>query len=418
MLRDVGGASETSPDVNGGPLQARLAKVHVRGYRSVGNVAFSPGPICALVGEARAGKSNILAAIRVLLDPQAPPLRPDDATAGGTGRIRIDGELSDERRVSIAAEPPRAASAVRTGAPPVLYLPASLRGGPVLAPSKVRRTAVQPLADLMRDLMDEPMAAASTTGAAHSFVGRLERWCVRGFSGFVLLIEEPELYLRPQSQRYLYRLFQMFVRNGNQIIYSTHAPAFLNVARLEELTFVERHPRRGTRVHQPDPVPPAAAFRALSEFDAERSELFLARAAVLLEGKTEKLALPFMFRALGYDVDREGITLVECGGKPNMPLFIRICKAADVPFVVVHDRDAPSREREPHETRVLNDLIAAEAGPDRTIVLEPEFEPVAGLRARGHKPEHAWRRFASLSREAVPEPLVRAIEIAVRLTGE
>jgi predicted ATP-dependent endonuclease of OLD family len=48
---------------------------------------------------------------------------------------------------------------------------------------------------------------------------------------------------------------------------------------------------------------------------------------VLVEGLTEKLVLPFVFSALGYDVDREAISIVECGGKPNIPLFARICRA-------------------------------------------------------------------------------------------
>jgi predicted ATP-dependent endonuclease of OLD family len=38
----------------------------------------------------------------------------------------------------------------------------------------------------------------------------------------LLLIEEPALYLRPQAQRYLYRLLREFAVGGNQTIYSTH----------------------------------------------------------------------------------------------------------------------------------------------------------------------------------------------------
>jgi hypothetical protein len=62
----------------------------------------------------------------------------------------------------------------------------------------------------------------------------------------------------------------------------------------------------------------------MTEFDAARSELFLARAVVLVEGLTEKLVLPFVFAALGHDVDRQAISIIECGGKPNLPLFARI----------------------------------------------------------------------------------------------
>ena len=44
-----------------------------------------------------------------------------------------------------------------------------------------------------------------------------------------------------------------------------------------------------------------------AEFDAERAEIFLSRAVLLVEGRTEKLAFPFVFRALGYDADQEAI---------------------------------------------------------------------------------------------------------------
>lgn len=81
---------------------------------------------------------------------------------------------------------------------------------------------------------------------------------------------------------------------GNQTIYSTHSPAFLNVVRLDQLVFVERLPHMGTRALQPEPVTPDEDFRAMTEFDAARSELFLARAVVLVEGLTEKLVLPFV----------------------------------------------------------------------------------------------------------------------------
>ena len=62
---------------------------------------------------------------------------------------------------------------------------------------------------------------------------------------------------------------------------------------------------------------------------------------LLVEGRTEKLTFPLVFQALGHDADREGISIVECGGKPNMPLFVRVCQSAQVPYVVVHERRLP-----------------------------------------------------------------------------
>jgi hypothetical protein len=83
----------------------------------------------------------------------------------------------------------------------------------------------------------------------------------------------------------------------------------------------------------------------------------------------------------------------------------------------VHDRDA-ARSREPIPAeRVVNAEIARVAGPERTIVLEPDFEAVAGLVGRSHKPERAWRSFG-LERQAVPGALADAVRRLLLLTGD
>jgi predicted ATP-dependent endonuclease of OLD family len=256
---------------------------------------------------------------------------------------------------------------------------------------------------------DRPTSAAR----ALAVVDALESCCSLNVRGLVLLIEEPELYLRPQAQRYLYRLLREFSLGGNQTIYSTHSPAFLNVARLDELVFVERLPHTSTRAIQPEPVTADDDFRVMTEFDAARSELFLARAAVLVEGLTEKLVLPFVFAALGHDVDREAISIVECGGKPNLTLFARICRTAGIPFVVVHDSDRRASGKLAAAERTLNALIAETAGEERTVVLDPDFEAVAGLAGHKRKPERAWREFARRPAAEMPEELVRVAELAI-----
>ena len=141
----------------------------------------------------------------------------------------------------------------------------------------------------------------------------------------------------------------------------------------------------------------------------------LARAVLLVEGRTEKMTFPFVFRALGFDADRLGISIVECGGKPNIALFIRICTAVHVPFVAVHDRDAAPGKKPIQGERVLNAQLAELAGPGRTVVLAPDFEAIAGLRGRSHKPARAWERFSRIAPEDVPAALRLAVEQVVEL---
>jgi hypothetical protein len=306
---------------------------------------------------------------------------------------------------------PPGAPVLRGKPPPALFLPAAPRSDEVVASATALSGTGMRVLEL---LVSHSGGGGSAAAPALAFVEGMAASCAAGVTGTVLLIEEPELFLRPQAQRYLYRLLRDFASAGNQVIYSTHAPAFLNVARLEELALVEHRLPGGTAIFQPQPLPADESFRALSEFDAERSELFLARAALLVEGRTEKLVFPFVFRSLDHDSDREAISIVECGGKPNIPLFARICDAVRVPYLVVHDRDAPPGQEPIPAERAVNAEIARIAGPERTVVLEPDFEAVAGLIGHSHKPERAWRCFAAAERP-VPNQLADAVGRVLRI---
>lgn len=82
--------------------------------------------------------------------------------------------------------------------------------------------------DLIRSAVDRADARGSsgggTTASAHGLVAGLETWGEAGITGLIVLMEEPELFLPPQAQRYLYRLLRTIAGQGNQILYSTHSP--------------------------------------------------------------------------------------------------------------------------------------------------------------------------------------------------
>ena len=154
-----------------------VRRVRIQGFRSARSVHFEPGPVCALVGGPSVGKSNVLAAIWTLLQGGAPaPARTDvsegegtseDAVAGaggglsaaaggargagGAGRaggrvagaISLSATLGDGDEISLQASPPQSPRGSGRGLP-VLFLPASLRSGellagPVLSPRARRR---------------------------------------------------------------------------------------------------------------------------------------------------------------------------------------------------------------------------------------------------------------------------------------
>ena len=413
----MNGGAETETE----PTTALLTEVRVRGFRTLKDAAFRPGPLSAFVGEPGTGKSNLLAAIRAALDPKAAPLTAQDVPETGTGPIRIELQTGSGAMCTLAGEPQSPSLTKYGSLPPVLYLPAHLRATHLLddrTSNPPEAMTATPGLDKTRKVQNVGVSKSKhplgSTEAAHGLVADISAWVDTGRTGTVVLIEEPELFLPPQTQRFLYRLLRRLADAGNQVLYSTHSPSFLNVARLHELVLTEHDPKVGTRLLQPHALPTDEEFRAYSEFDATRSELFLARAVILVEGQTERLALPFVFHALGYDPDQEQISIIECGGKPNILLIARVAAAVGVPFIAVHDRDAPKGRKPIQAEQRLNQLIGQIAG-DHRIELTPDFEGVAGLKGHTHKPARAWRSFANLKAEDIPEPLARIATMAVTL---
>ena len=387
---------------------APLRRVSIQGYRAARELAFEPGSICAFVGEASSGKSTVLTAVWTLLEAAAPPPTIDDVSQTSQGgRIHLEAEL-ERGTIFLDARPPETLNLNRAGAPPVLFLPANLRSRTIVAPATGRRAASA--AELVRPPSVDHAWAAADGGLA--LVAGMERLVAAGLRRFVFLIEEPELYLSPHVQRHLYRVLRRLAQHGNQLLYSTHAPVFLSVDRLEELALVRHTDDQGASLFQPAPLAETEAFRALSQFDSDRAELFLARCALLVEGRTEKLTFPLVFEALGVDADKEGILVLECGGKGNIPLFVRVCNACRIPYVVVHDRDAPKGERPVESERVVNRQIRDVAGSRRTVVLTPDFEAVSGVRTSRGKPQALVRRYRGNGE--VPAPLELAVEKVLR----
>src|SRR5262249_1098686 len=145
----------------------------------------------------------------------------------------------------------------------------------------------------------------------------------------------------------------------------------------------------GTRVRRAlrDLLSDEQRVRLAAEFDHERTEMFFARAVVLVEGQTERQSFPLIFGRLGHDGDALGISIVEAGGKGNLGLVAQILWELSIPHVLVFDSD---RGRPAHlENAELHRL--ARGSP--VFELEPDFEGAAHIRGYEDKIFDAWRKF-------------------------
>lgn len=245
-----------------------------------------------------------------------------------------------------------------------------------------------------------------------------------------VVIEEPEMYLHPQAQRYFYRLLvEMADRGECQVIYSTHSPIFADVTRFEAVRLIRKEPATMSSASYVSREGDLEFLRKQRDaqklatgFDPARGELLFARRALLVEGPGDRLAILLVAERLGFDLDAEDLAVVVCGAKSAIPFFSRICSALEIPFWVLHDEDILPDEGDDEQRakiRLQNAQAKRENQEIRNVVedagkifmLVPSLEGCLGIgRGAAEKPRRVVEALQAIDTAELPGPLRAAVD--------
>jgi putative ATP-dependent endonuclease of OLD family len=181
----------------------------------------------------------------------------------------------------------------------------------------------------------------------------------------ILGVEEPELYMHPPMLRSLRRVLRKIADGGDQVFFTTHSPAMVDVGFFDEIIRVEAANAGGSaRIHQirmdemiadvearwpglKGKVTASSMRERYSHvYTSTRSEGFFAKKVILVEGQTELYCLPIYAFALGYDFDNLGVIVVECGTKDQIDRLYRIFNELRIPAYVLFDFDLGGKAEE------------------------------------------------------------------------
>lgn len=181
----------------------------------------------------------------------------------------------------------------------------------------------------------------------------------------ILAIEEPELYMHPQAQRTIRRVFRKIAEGGDQVLFSTHSSLLVDVAYFDEIIrmecSIETIPGKKTMASTAWQLPMSKMIEDLEircpnikgsvtpesmrdlyshAYNPRRNEGFFASKIILVEGPTEEYSIPIYADALpDCAFDSKGISVVECGGKGTLDRLFRIFNELHIPCFILFDYD-------------------------------------------------------------------------------
>lgn len=210
---------------------------------------------------------------------------------------------------------------------------------------------------------------------------------------FYFIFEEPELYLHPQAQRELFASLKQLSLLDNQVLISTHSSSFIDLDMYKSICIMYKNDlTEGTKALQCTVDlfsldEEKKRFNMTYWINPDRGELFFAKKVILMEGATDKTVISFLAKGLG--IFRYDYTLIDCGSKGNIPIYIQLLNKFKLPYIAVYDRDHQTYKTPDgiNTADTLSQTIENEINVTfgQSIILDNDIEEEIGIADRNNK---------------------------------
>jgi predicted ATPase len=249
-------------------------------------------------------------------------------------------------------------------------------------PSVVARTGHGLQRAFIMTLLQHLALVEATPSGPGGAVGETEGQ-VAAMPDLVLVIEEPELYQHPNRQRHMAGVLHRLaagripgVAERTQVLYATHSPLFVGIDRVDQIRLLRKQEGdskmpKTTKIARtslddvagklwevdgsqgPKYTSATLAPRLAALMTPWMNEGFFADVAVLVEGEDDRAAVLGVAKALGHDLESEGISVIPCGGKSSLDRPFLIFRNLGIPVYAVWDSDKDVRDARPEDNRRL-----------------------------------------------------------------
>lgn len=254
-----------------------------------------------------------------------------------------------------------------------------------------------------RQEFDAEDMGAGTQSALSIALARVYSEIIR--KPLIVAIEEPELYLHPHGCRHFYRLLKDISNKGVQIIYTTHEKAFVDILNFQSV-YIVRKEGGETRVYSGinKNISEKDAIKYATKFDESINEVFFANKVILVEGPDDKIACSFALERLKVEIDKLGISIIECGSNTNVKPIAEILRFFKIPTYVLIDEDPGN----PNSSKVITN-IRNMLGSDFVLLQSPNLEGIFSLDKKLSKREAVefFSKFFTDKNNKVPEVYVK-----------